>query len=196
MPRIASNLMELLGGMAVGHRETPSVALAQSWHRAIYAGVTLPVPYYAGEIRDSDARFPELVGYEVVVGSHPGVPSADVPAELDAFEQRVVRAIGVVDGAIPPDAALDHDTLHSVLVLMASAHGEWVRIHPFANGNGRTARVWANWIALRYGLEPFVVLKPRPAGIGYQLAAYRSMRGDHSLLVGVLAQMLTEHLRA
>lgn len=195
-PRIAANLKALLGAVAPDHRETPSVARAQDWHQAIYAGVGLPVEYYAGEFRDSDARFPELIGYEVVVGSHPGVPSAEVPTQLAAFEQQVINAFTVVDGAIPSGSELSHDTLHSVLVLMASVHGEWVRIHPFANGNGRTARIWANWTALRYGLDPFVTLKPRPTGIGYQLAAYRSMRGDHSLLIGVFAQMLTEHLRS
>jgi hypothetical protein len=30
--------------------------VAQEWHRRIYAGATLPVPYYAGEIRARSTR--------------------------------------------------------------------------------------------------------------------------------------------
>ena len=33
---------------------------------------------------------------------------------------------------------------------------EWIRIHPFANGNGRIARLWVNSIAMRYDLRPRV----------------------------------------
>jgi hypothetical protein len=81
------------------------------------------------------------------------------------------------------------------LNLCAGLHGEWIRIHPFANGNGRTARLWANWAALRYGLPPFVRLRPRPEGIGYALASYAAMGRDHSVMVGVLLQMLDQRLR-
>jgi hypothetical protein len=49
--------------------------MAQDWHRQIYKGVRLPVPYYAGEVRDSDSNFPELYGYEVGVGPQQGVES-------------------------------------------------------------------------------------------------------------------------
>jgi len=72
---------------------------------------------------------------------------------------------------------LDTDGLNAILELAAWAHAEWVRIHPFANGNGRTARLWANSIMLRYSLPPVVRLRPRPNG-GYGDAAGRSMKGE------------------
>lgn len=84
--------------------------------------------------------------------------------------------------------------LRAVLAACAYAHGEWVRIHPFANGNGRTARLWANWCALRCGLPPFVRLKPRPEGSLYATAAALSMRGEHQAMVAVFADMLDRHL--
>ena len=62
-------------------------------------------------------------------------------------------------------------------------------MHPFANGNGRTARLLANAIALRYGLPPFVRLRPRP-GLGYPAAAEASMRGDYQPLATVFGRML------
>ena len=69
-----------------------------------------------------------------------------------------------------------------------------MRIHPFANGNARTARAWANWAALRYGLPPFVRLRPRPEGLAYAAAAHASMRGEHALAIGAFRQQLSDLL--
>ena len=86
--------------------------------------------------------------------------------------------------------------LLAVIELAAIAHGEWVRIHPYANGNGRTARVWANWVAMRYGLPPFVRIKPRPDGLLYAQGAQRSMglapdfAADHDLTLSVILDLL------
>jgi fido (protein-threonine AMPylation protein) len=167
--------------------------MAQAWHRQIYEGATLPVWYFAGEIRDSDPHYPELFGYEVGVGVAEGVPSAEVPAELARFEASMQAAVRQLDAVVPVGSAVGATTLGSVVTLCALAHGEWVRIHPFANGNGRTARLWADWCAVRYGLPPFVRLKPRPAGNAYSLAASRSMLGDHEPTIRVFLDMLDEY---
>jgi fido (protein-threonine AMPylation protein) len=171
--------------------------MAQEWHRRVYEGVRLPVPYYAGEIRDSDPRFPELFGYEVRVGARRGVESGRVPEELASFEAAMREACATLDRAIPAASRpADVAQLRSVLTLCAHAHGEWVRIHPFANGNGRVARLWANWCALRYGLPPFVKLRPRPEGLSYAIASALSMRGDHQAMIAVFSHMLDRYLQA
>jgi fido (protein-threonine AMPylation protein) len=190
---IVQNLTDILRQIArQAHlRRLPTVSMAQRWHRRIYRGARLPVSYYAGEIRDSDARFPELYGYEVGVGRLRGVESRFVPRQLVAFEKAMKRAVAVLDAAIPAGGSpIDTAQLRSVLTLCAHAHGEWVRIHPFANGNGRSARLWANWCAVRYGVRPFVKLKPRPEGNLYSTASALSMRGDHQPMVSVFAEML------
>ena len=197
-PTIAENIARVLAELAAtaGRRDMPTVAMAMDWHRRIYEGVALPIDYYAGHVRDSDPAYPELFGYEVSVGVRPGVPSADVPEALDHFEAVAQATVGIADALVAPrESPPDFDALRAVLNLCAGLHGEWVRIHPLANGNGRTARLWANWAALRYGLPPFVRLRPRPEGIGYALASYASMGRDHSVMVGVLLQMLDEQLR-
>ncbi|MBI3490264.1 MAG: Fic family protein [Acidobacteria bacterium] len=84
-------------------------------------------------------------------------------------------------GRTPVGVDLDTDGLAAVIDLAAWAHAEWVRIHPFANGNGRTARVWANWIFVRYGFPPAVRLRPRPES-GYGAACARAMATDGSSL--------------
>ena len=196
---LVQNLTDLLRQIArqAPLRLTPAVAMAQEWHRQVYRDVKLPVPYYAGEIRDSDSKFPELYGYEVRVGRQRGVESRFVPQQLARFERAMKRSVAALDPVIPAGSSpTDERQLRSVLTLCAYAHGQWVRIHPFANGNGRIARIWANWCALRYGLPPFVRLKPRPEGNLYATASALSMRGDHQAMIVVFADMLDQYLEA
>lgn len=198
LPAIEANLRDLLRELVqdTAQRRLPTVRMAQEWHRNIYRGCSLPVPYYAGEIRDRDPRFPQLIGYEVVIGDSPGVPSRDVPDQLTRFESALQNAVARLDMVISSgEFPADSQILFSVLTLCAQAHGEWVRIHPFANGNGRTARVWAVWCALRYSLPPFIRLKPRPNDSGYGIAARESMQGNHHGMTAVFADMLERHLR-
>jgi len=176
-------------------RNTPTVALARQWHLAFFDKCSLPVPYYAGEIRDSDPRYPELIDYEVRVGTHDAVPARDVVDELDVFEEHMQIAVGAIDSQLPAGVT-PHipGMLGSVLTLAASAHGEWVRIHPFANGNGRIGRVWGNWVLIRYGLPAVLRLRPRPAGDPYAQAALHSMSGDHQPMIGVLNTMIQRRI--
>jgi fido (protein-threonine AMPylation protein) len=197
VPTIVENLRQIL--LQIRHeapsRRQPTVALAQDWHRRTYKGVRLPVAYFAGEIRDSDIKYPELFGYEVIVGGSPGVPSWEVPSELACFEESIQQAVDRLDPVLPVGTRPKRTAeLDSVLTLCAYAHGEWIRIHPFANGNGRTARLWANWCAVRYGLPDFVRLKPRPEELGYAVAATWSMTGDHRRMVAEFDAMLRRRL--
>lgn len=193
---LAQNLAHVLGEIARDShlRRPPSIAVAREWHRQIYRGMRLPIPYYAGEIRDSDSELPELFGYEVAVGPYLGVASRLVPEQLAELEAAMQQAVDVLDAAIPSGNRPSDAQCRSVVSLCANAHGEWIRIHPFANGNGRTARLWVNWCALRYELPPFIRLKPRPEGNLYALAAMSSMRGDHRAMIAVLSDMLDRHL--
>jgi len=196
-PTIVANLQRVGTTIVAeaGLRRAPTVAMAQAWHRQTYTGVALPVGYYAGEVRDSDPRFPELIGYEVRIGAAQGALSASVPAELVSFERGAQAVIARLDGILPSGLAPGTIAeLQGVLQAAALLHGDWIRIHPFANGNGRTARLWANWVVVRYGLPFFVALRPRPAGIIYAAAASSSMRGDHRAMATAFYDMLRSRL--
>ena len=178
-------------------RALPVLADALGWHARLYAGCSLPVAEYAGHLR-GDAAVPELVGYEVGVGPKQGVWSSDVGADVATFLDQVAAAVVRLDEVVPAGARpTTVDELQAVVSLTAVVHGEWVRIHPFANGNGRTARVWAAWIALRYGLPIFVTVKPRPNDAAYAQAAFASMgtpphfTGDHSVAANVFSHLLS-----
>lgn len=169
--------------------------MARDWHRQIFRDVRVPVAGYLGGIRGEGLDTPELVDYEVAVGRFSGVGSREVAAELARFEASMQEAVAKLDSVLPDgEAPVEQTALRSVLTLCAHAHGEWVRIHPFANGNGRVGRLWANWCAVRYGLPPFVRLQPRPEGSGYAMAAADSMRGRHRTMIAVFADMLTRRL--
>lgn len=197
-PLIAANAARVLSGIAsdADRREPPTVALAQQWHRDLYDGIARPFDYYAGEFRDSDQNFPDLIDYEVQVGGALGVPAAQVPQALQRFERGAQTAAARLDAVIPvgqDPSVIAPTELHGVLTYCAVLHGNWVRIHPFANGNGRTARLWANWSALRYGLPPFVTIKPRPHH-PYGAAAAASMAGADQVMLAVMEQMLRDYL--
>ncbi len=176
LPRIAANAARLARSIhqEAASRAQPEWSMAKTWHRTFFAGVPAPRPYYIGEIRDSDPRFPDLVNHEVMVVPEnlPGVPAFEVPARLITFQEGLHARIAPLDEAIasggPPATQADND---AVLAVCAWTHGEWIRIHPFVNGNGRTARAWVLWLALRYGLPPFIRLHPRPGGDAYKRAA-------------------------
>ena len=180
---IARNVRTVLHQIVdeAGARQTPTVAIAQHWHRDLYRDIVLPVAYFAGEVRDSDPQFPELYGYEVQVGQHLGVLSADVHDALAEFERTFADAVAAVDERVL-DHELSAEGAELYVTLVAVAHGEWIRIHPFANGNGRTARLWTHWLAARYDLPPLLRVKPRPNDRLYGLASGASMTGDHTIM--------------
>jgi fido (protein-threonine AMPylation protein) len=137
------------------------------WLGAGYLGLSAPVPFSRGS------------------------PGLDVLAAASDFSS-------ALDTAVPPGKhPRSADALHEVVAVTAIAHGEWIRIHPFVNGNGRTARLLAAHIALRYGLPVFVTLKPRPDDVAYARAAKGSMgrppdfTGDHTEAVAVFAHLLS-----
>ena len=97
-----------------------------------------------------------------------------------------------MDERYSADQELDADGVAAVTDLCAWAHSEWVRIHPFANGNGRTARMWANLLLMRYGLPPVVRLRPRADGEEYSTAGARAMYGDWKLTAIIFRKMLLD----
>lgn len=207
VPRIGANCQHLLADLAAAapRRAELNLSDACAWHFRIYNGCRVAVPDYLGHFRGDTAR-PALVGYEVGVGpdladglpEKVGVWSKDVAEELRGFIAGLHAACVVLDAAIPVGGRpCTVDELHEVVAFVAEVHGEWVRIHPFANGNGRTARIWAAVLALRYGLPIFVRLKPRPEDVAYVRAAKVSMgrppdfQGSHDESVAVFSHLLS-----
>ena len=154
------------------------------------AGLDCPDPRAVGRFRGEAG----LEGLEVRVGQFVGTQSDQVADELNAFERHLREVVRLLDDLIAPGKDLNADDLRAVIDLCAWTHAEWVRIHPFRNGNGRTARVWANLIALRYGLPPFVRARPRPGG-DYGIAAAEAMTGNWRPTAAVFRRMYSNFVR-
>jgi hypothetical protein len=167
------------------NRVLPKVAAAKRWQAQIMAGLAVDKPTYVGRFRGE--RGLERCGVHVD-GANGSAPW-NVAGELKAFESILQRAVAGLDAKYPDVESLDEDGQSAVIELAAWAHAEWTRIHPFANGNGRTARVWANLVLMRYGLPPAVTLRPRP-GSGYAAAGAAAMRGQWRPTVSLFRQLV------
>lgn len=191
-PRLRANLTAVLRDARdrAARRDIPTVEDARRWHRDTMAGLDADDPKYVGRFRGE----PGLEHERVWIGAHEGAPPGEVARELAAFEALLQRAAAALDARYAPGQPLDHDGLAAVIDLCAWAHAEWVRIHPFANGNGRTARIWANALLMRYGLPPAIRLRPRPDN-AYGLAAAAAMEGDWFPTAAVFRRMILDVMR-
>ena len=191
-PRLTDNLNRLAEelGRQASTRTSLTLEMAKTWHAEIMAGLDVPNADLVGSFRGEPGA--ETVG--VGIGPYEGVPPNQVNGELEAFQSHLTAVVEYLDEQVPAGTLPDSDSLDAVLDVCGWVHAEWVRIHPFANGNGRTARVWTNVIAMRYGLPPFVRLRPRPAKIAYARAGARAMEGDWRPTAELFRTMLDRYL--
>jgi prophage maintenance system killer protein len=130
-------------------RDQFSHKLACHWQSEILHGVAVAPAEVAGSIRD-----PRWCSWEVAVAGVFGTLTAQVGDQIRQFDQAFTARVKALDAAVDRgDAPASPEQVRAVLMLAADVHGEWIRIHPFVNGNGRTARLWANWALMRYGLR-------------------------------------------
>jgi hypothetical protein len=189
-PTLRKNLARLLEQIVEEsvQRKTPTLGLARNWQRSFLQGLKVD-QRYVGAFRGE----PGLERTGVKIGRFWGAHPSNVAQELREFEQKLQAAVSQFDKVLPTGKALSGNEVDAVIDLCAWAHAEWIRIHPFANGNGRTARLWANFLALRYGLPPFVTLRPRPDD-GYEAAGARAMRGRWEPTAAAFRRMLNRFL--
>lgn len=105
-------------------------------------------------------------------------PPAAIPGEMAAFIKWIARS------ETGPKQAFE-------------AHRRLVQIHPFADGNGRTARLLMNLLLLRAGWPPVAVLpEDRPDYLETLEAAH--VKGDmepyNALMASLLERMLDRYL--
>ena len=71
------------------------------------------------------------------------------------------------------------------------AHYEFIRIHPFNNGNGRTGRILMNLIALKFGYKPLYLYKREGESRKVYISAMRAAdKGNFADLSGLIRKEL------
>lgn len=146
---------------------------------------------WLGAYRGSD--HPDLKNLLVGVKGKPGTRPHKVQQELDEFFSELHARMNSLASVVELDEDKSREELRQVAEVAGWAHGEWVRIHPFANGSGRTARLIANWVLVRFRLLPVVGIRPRPEH-PYEPAAAASMLGDHSRITSFILHLLEDPL--
>ncbi len=79
------------------------------------------------------------------------------------------------------------------IIRASLVHGEFVRIHPFIDGNGRTARLLMNFELMKAGYPPAIIdISQR---LTYYLALDKAhVKGDYTELVDLIAQSVGKSL--
>jgi Fic family protein len=120
------------------------LGLIESFHREIFGGV---FPEFAGRLR---GPAPQYHPVNVHFGGFRGEVYEQVPSACGGLFGSVAQLIRQLDDL---QSDLDRSAFEDeVLKVAAYAHCEFVRIHPFRNGNGRIARMCVSYFAYRYGM--------------------------------------------
>lgn len=152
--RCRDSLIKLSAGNATNPNKIQDT---RNEHGEMFAGLTPHAcDYFAGHYRGEDYKC--LRYYEVGVDGDPlvGAPSDYVAAEMAIFGKTVLDAIAALDAAHTlPTTVLpeEHKLLHAVQV-SCRALTEFLRIHPYANGNGHMGRWLVIALLHRYGFWP------------------------------------------
>ena len=188
-PQLEANLEKVLDDVSqwADRRDKVTAATIKRWHRQTMLGLDVPDPKYVGHFRGE----PGLEGEPVFIGTHEGTNADLVAGEVDAFVARLQAVLASLDQLLPSGKNLDRDGLQAVIELAAWTHSEWVRIHPFRNGNGRTARILTNAVLMRYGLPPVLRLRPRPES-PYGRAGAAGMDRDAKPMETLLRRLLKD----
>ncbi len=184
-------LIDVVNAAQAGIR--PSDTAVRDWHRSSLRGVAVSQPEVAGGYRgEGPIGTPLSVCLNGVRGV-PGANPAAVAALVAGFFTELHRRLDEFDTRRQAGDALIQ--LYSDVVGTAAwAHGEWVRIHPFADHNGSTARLITITIGLLYGVHFKLPGKPRSAltpglHLDYNQAAGDQMIGNDQNMVVVLNQL-------
>lgn len=201
-PRITDNFkrveVEVAAAALDGHRPTSS--RVQEWHKASLEGVPLAESWVAGHYRGqgppTSALFVCQNHVNGVLGSQPNRVRGEVADTFKELDER----LDTLDARVADGESVE-DVYDDVLATCAWLHGQWVRIHPFADHNGSTARLLTVMVGLRYGIPLRLPGKPRsqmPAAglvVDYNLAAGNQMSGDDHLMHLFLHDLVEETLR-
>jgi Fic/DOC family len=149
-------------------------------HGRIFSALTPPgYGYFAGSFRGENHRC--LKFYQVTAGGDPRVGYAPevIPTIMNLFTYRIRQALAKID--LLKDDALAQFT--QSIRLACYLFELFLRIHPYANGNGHIARliVWA--VLGRYDRWPESwPVEPRPPDPPYTTMIVEYRNGNHGLL--------------
>lgn len=112
------------------------------------------------------------------------------PAEVAERMHQLMNWLGAEKEKIQRHAK---DALHPVL-LAFQFHLDYVSIHPFFDGNGRTARIFTNLILIAYGYPPIYIKTDEKTRYYQYLADIQGYGGSPDLYYEFMADLLLRSL--
>ena len=167
-----SHALDLFEELADRDADAITEADIRSVHAAILSGIDNAA---AGSYRTTNV---EISGSAFKPPAH-----FDVPREMEQFGKwlaRITTTTAVWTPAINP------------VLLAAAAHAWFVYIHPFVDGNGRTARLIMNCVLMRCGY-PIAIITTDDRQRYYD-ALEDSQAGDLTAFIGLVAECVNESL--
>ena len=180
----ADSTRELIATLVVRFRSAmPNESIVRDFHRQLFRS-TVPLAYYAGNFRQQDFRRPCLA-QNVRVGSVLGKPFQEVLSSIDSLFAQITVALRSFEKSWNDLSVSDRAARFATLVGIAV--GEFIRIHPFLNGNGRTSRFIWEGLFYRLGLPPQYAVIRRP-GAPYDQVMGQAMLGNFGPIIAVVLQ--------
>jgi len=133
-------------------------------------------------IDDENAGAYRKINVEISGSAFSPPPTESVPMEMDDFCK------WLFESSAPDTPYLDQDPV----ILAAAAHAWFVRIHPFADGNGRTARLIMNLMLMRFGHPIAVITKDERQR--YYDALEESQSSDLTPFIALIVESVAESL--
>ena len=156
-------------------QQVPGASAIRSWHDALFREVA-PVRYYAGNVRQDNKRF-VCLGTNVTVDGVAGAHYRTVPQLVAEFAVVLHARLSAVE-LNWTTLSLD-EKLRRVATIVGTAVGEFIKIHPFLNGNGRTSRLLWRVLLHRLGLPGNWMSVVRRPGPPYGTVMAQAMRGNY-----------------
>ena len=112
----------------------------------------------------------------------------------------------IISGAshIPPNHIMVNELMQKLIVEYTNEwsefhpiikacllHGEFVKIHPFIDGNGRTARLLLNFELLKHGYTPIIIEKTRRADY-YDTLDFAHTSKDYSKFIKLISEFVVD----
>lgn len=169
-------------------------ARIRQWHLQLL-GHFAPVgfEYYAGNFRQIDPMRPCLdqpIGVGAPGGPYiMGASPSTVPRLMEHITRIYKEEICKLETEWPN--LTDSQRVGRLSMALATYVGQFIKIHPFINGNGRVSRLIWRWGVLRYNVPSQVDVIPRPAP-PYSSIMDAAMRGNYSPLVDFIIDHLVQ----
>lgn len=175
-------------------RSVDLLADTRPLHRRLFHDFCpLGFEYFAGHYRGEDFRCLKHYGVQISSDPRVGIEPHRVPGKMARFGAEIRSGMVGIDSVarLPDSQVRPAEKLANAVAFASRIFVDFLTVHPYANGNGHTARLLLTGLLMRYGylLRGFPV-DPRPPDPPYSELIRRYRDGQTELLEQYLLRCL------